>query len=102
MSLHFICHTIDKDNRMKRGPKLTFKLFGRLFDSTLDTNQASTLSVELLWKFDISSSFMNTYQMFMDSPIQIVDTHAKDTRIAEAGESGGHELGPIKEDGDSD
>lgn len=40
--------------------------------------------------------------MFMDSPIQIVDTHAKDTRIAEAGESGGHELGPIKEDGDSD
>lgn len=102
MSLHFICHTIDKDNRMKRGPKLTFKLFGRLFDSTLDTNQASTLSVELLSKFDISSSFVNTYQMFMDSPIQIVDTHAKDTRIAEAGESGGHELGPIKEDGDSD
>lgn len=40
--------------------------------------------------------------MFMDSPIQIVDTHAKDTRIAEAGESGGHELGPIKEEGDSD
>lgn len=36
------------------------------------------------------------------SPIQIVDTHAKDTRIAEAGESGGHELRAINENGDND
>lgn len=40
--------------------------------------------------------------IFAHLPIQIVDTHAKNTGIAETGESSGHDLRPIKENGDND
>lgn len=50
MSLHFICHAIEKDKRMNRDRKLTFKSIARVFDVTralFDTYQARTLPIEL-------------------------------------------------------
>lgn len=50
MSLHFICHAIEKDKRMNRDSKLTLKSIARVFDVTralFDTYQARTLSIEL-------------------------------------------------------